>query len=343
MIEDGVYFDLPHETYHSVDALSASGIKNLLISAPDYWMRSPKNPLRKDEASDAMQIGKAFHKRILEGSAAFYTHYAKEFAAPAGALRTIDEIKNAITELKETPKGKKKFDYIQQLKQLDPGASIADEIEANYFAIHEGKQFIAQDIIASIEVAAAMIEKHPLLQKCVTGGFPEVSVFWTEDGVRFKARFDYLKPRSIVDLKTFDNFMNKPIDTAVYGAIARDKLHIQASFYLRAVEEAKKLLKAGKVDTLFKQKYAIDNFDKDFLASEEHDFFFLFQKKGVAPLARLYKFPKTGIYQSGIAAIEHAIQIYKQCEAKYGADAWLDESDPVELADALFPVWATEI
>ena len=62
---------------------------------------------------------------------------------------------------------------------------------------------------------------------------------WTENDIRFKARFDYLKPKAIVDLKTFGNFMNKPIDSAIYSAMASGKYHIQAAFYMRAFQAAR--------------------------------------------------------------------------------------------------------
>ena len=45
-----------------------------------------------------------------------------------------------------------------------------------------------------IEIAAAMIEHHPELRHCFIGGYAEVTVIWFEDGLWFKARFDYLKP-----------------------------------------------------------------------------------------------------------------------------------------------------
>ena len=44
MVADGFYFDLPEDDYHAIPALSASGIKNLLISNPDFWFLIHSKP-----------------------------------------------------------------------------------------------------------------------------------------------------------------------------------------------------------------------------------------------------------------------------------------------------------
>ena len=87
-ISDGVYFQLSAEEYHAIPALSASGIRNILISGPDFWYRCPwLNPAYVDEDSEAMNIGRAYHTRILEGSDVFCQNYAQTFEAPAIASR----------------------------------------------------------------------------------------------------------------------------------------------------------------------------------------------------------------------------------------------------------------
>jgi hypothetical protein len=337
MIADGVYFQLPEDEYHSIPALSASGIKNLLISNPDFWFRSPFNPNRRDENTDAMRIGSAFHKRILEGRQKFSDQYAATFEAPADCLRTVDDIKEAIAAHGEKPKGKVKAELIEQLLTLQPNAQIFDELRTDYELLHHGKEFLTRDLIDSVEISAAMIEKNPHLSKCFLGGFPEVSVIWTEDGVRFKARFDYLKPKALIDLKTFGNFLNKAIDNAIYSAMASGKYHIQAAFYLRAAEKAKELAGKGKYD-------GDSDFIKRFTETKEHDFFFVFQAKGIAPLARGKKFLRGSLWSCGEVAIDEAIRRYKHCMAKHGPDEpWVDDTPIDEFEDALFPAYTTEL
>jgi hypothetical protein len=335
MIEDGVYFQLPESDYHALPALSASGIKNLLISNPDFWFRSVFNKNRRDENTEAMTIGKAFHKRILEGKASFYDNYAATFEPLAECLRTVEEIKDALIKNGiDKPKGLK-ADLIEQLLEVQPGAIILDELRADYELLHHGKEFLSSDLIESIETSAAMIEMNPMLSRCFAGGYPEVSVIWTEDGVRFKARFDYLKPKAIIDLKTFGNFLNKPIDSAIYSAMASGKYHIQAAFYLRAAEMAKRLPEWYGCPLDFRLK---------FRDCHEHEFFFVFQAKGIAPLARGKKFLRGSMWSCGEVAIEEAVRRYKDCMAKHGPnEPWIDATPIDEFDDSFFPSYATEL
>src|SRR5262249_30177801 len=138
-------------------------------------------------------------------------------------------------------------------------------------------------VIRRIEIAAAMIEHHPQLGRAFTGGMPEVSVFWTDDrtGVPCKARFDYLKPRAIVDLKSYENVIGLPVRKAIARCVANYRYHIQAAFYLEGAKAARELVTAGRifgvVDT---------GFVKALVDTRERTFLFVFQQKGPAPLAR---------------------------------------------------------
>jgi hypothetical protein len=153
-----------------------------------------------------------------------------------------------------------------------------------------------------------------------------------------KARFDYLKPKAVIDLKTFANQMNKPIDRAIYGAMAGNKYHIQATFYLHAVARAQELARAGHLFGTTSEEWL-----QAFLECEEHDFFFVFQQKGVAPLARGKKFPRGMVHGAGLASIEQAKQLYKDCVERFGTDPWLDMAPIDSFDDSEFPAYATEI
>src|SRR5438477_7932182 len=88
--EPGIYFGMREEEYHRAFALSATGIKHLRISPLDFWARSPLNAERIAEESEARIIGRAYHKRIIEGQRAFEARYAAELdpAEYPEALRT---------------------------------------------------------------------------------------------------------------------------------------------------------------------------------------------------------------------------------------------------------------
>jgi PDDEXK-like uncharacterized protein DUF3799 len=337
-IADGVYFCLDAETYHRVPALSASGIKNLLISAPDFWYRCPwLNPNFEEEESDsaALIAGRAYHKRIVEGRGEFNRTYAETFQPPKGAVSTIDQMTEELAKVAiKLPSKAKRPDYLAAIRENCPDVPIADDAEKAYGEIHDGKQFLSADLIAKIEIAAAMIEKHPTISKCFSGGFPEVTVIWTEDGVRFKARLDYMKPRAIVDLKTFANFLNKPVDAAIYSAMAGGKYHIQAAFYMRAFAAAQR-----------QPNWHGCNFDfrVEHKKCVEPGFYFVFQQKGPAPLARAKKFLKGSVRACGEAAIEQGIRRFKECSAKFGDLPWVDDEPISEFEDLQFPAYAVEL
>jgi hypothetical protein len=343
MIEDGVYFSLPESDYHALPALSASGIKNLLISPMDFWARSWMNPLKDIDEEDGDEpewkiIGHAYHKRILEGKTAFDACYAPTFEAPKGCLKTIDDIETHLREIGADTKGcNSKPKWIARLKEVEPAALIYDELRAGYLKKHDGMEFLPIEAITKIELAAAMIEKHPHLVKCFRGGYPEVTVIWSENGVPFKSRFDYLKPKAVIDLKTFANLMNKPIDSAIYSAMASRKYHIQAAFYLRAVKAAQTL--SHPVDFPGDDKWL-----EAFTDCTEHDFFFVFQQKGIAPLARGKKFIRGSLWACGEVAIDEAIARYKHGVETFGPDApWIDNAPIEEFDDSMFPAYATEL
>ena len=95
-------------------------------------------------------------------------------------------------------------------------------------------EILKPDAMREVRQDAATITVNPHLAKAFTGGVPEVSVFWVEDGMPLKARFDYLKPKTIVDLKRFANQRERPVDLAILLAIAEYRYDVQCRHYLSA-------------------------------------------------------------------------------------------------------------
>jgi hypothetical protein len=81
---------------------------------------------------------------------------------------------------------------------------------------------------------------------------------------------------------------------------------------------------------------------EQFRECEEHGFYFLFQAKGVAPLARGKKFERGMVHGAGIAAIEDAKRVYKECLEKFGTDPWIDDAKISSFADEEYPIYTTE-
>lgn len=343
---DGVYFDMPDDEYHRIPALSSSGCKNLLISPVDFWARSWMNPKSQDEDdvtdSNAKMLGRAYDKRITEGKDRFYKHYAPLFDAE-DLPESSAELRAALKEIGESTGGDK-VDLIARCAAngIDTAAAKSPE----YYNDHSGKIFLPTHVIEDIEYSAAMIEMSPKLNRCFTGGYAQVVIIWTEKGIRFKARLDYMKAKAIIDLKTFENRQMKSVKRAICTAMAQYKYHIQAIFYLRAVEQAKILLKRASESemTAFSTTYPraeIVEFCDAFQKCKEHEFFFVFQQKGIAPFARLFRFPRYNMFSIGQIQIEAAVEIYRINQEKFGEGRWVDDEDCEDFEDDDFPIYAT--
>jgi hypothetical protein len=324
-VAPGAYFDMPEDVYHAAPALSSSGIRWLLVSNLDFWARSWMNPNPIENGSSAAQIsGTAYHKRILEGGAAFYDRYAPDLLPEEhpDALKTADDIRRQLKEL-SLKVGGNKPELINRLKEAG-NFPIWDDIYAAHCEKHAGKILLPQEQISEIEIAAAMIEKHPDLSRAFSGGHPEVSIFWIDEqtGILCKARLDYLKARAIVDLKTFSNPLAKPIDRAISTAVASGRLHIQATHYMEAVAMA---CHHGWIE-----------------GSPDRTFLFVWQQSGKVPLARGKVFPKGSTFQLAYLQIREAMERFKACREKFGDDPWIDETPIEEFDDAGFPAYIAE-
>ena len=340
-MEPGIYFGLPEADYHADKALSNSGIKNMMISPLDYWARSWMNPAYEEEEKPHFKIGKAWRKRLLEGSDAFYEEYAVALdkADYPEALVTSDDIKAKLKELGEKMTGKK-ADQIERLVAIDPSIEIWDVLVENHAEVNDGKILLEPDIVATVEAQASMIEGHPDISRCFTGGYPEVSVFWRDaKGLPMKARFDYLKPGALVDLKSFSNPLGKPLDRAISGAMASGKYHVQAATYWRALEFAIAFIREGKVFGEADPKWL------DLVAQvEDHDrqFVFVFQQTGIAPNTRARVFPRGLVFESGQSSMSSGMSEYDRHWQQFQTDPWIDLTPINSFDDAEFPFYMTE-
>lgn len=341
IMPDGVYFGLDEERYHDALALSASGIKNLRISTLDFWARSSVlNPNYQDEDSEAKMIGRAYDRRIVEGREVFYRHYAAALdpADYPDVVRTTEEIKARLRTAGAKLTGNKP-ELIERLLAIEPMLKIWDEELRRHGIANAGKTLLARDLIGRIEIAAAMIEKHPQLGKAFTGGQPQVSIFWRDrdSGVPCKARMDYWKPRVIVDLKTFANQRGMPIDKAIAFTVASYKYHIQAAFYLEARRQAMMLIDAGQVFG------SIDAaFVKAVRAAPDCTFMFVFQQKGIAPLARGKVMPPSTTLDIGQLEMDEAKLAFAFAWERFGTDPWLDVADITTFDPTEFPAFLAD-
>jgi hypothetical protein len=349
-LADGLYFGLNEDFYHSLPMVSAHDIKELLISPLDYWENSALNPTpdeEDEEESFARTLGKAYHARILEGKDVYGDRFAPKFICPQGVLDKNDELKEACKKLGLAVGGKKQ-DLIDRLLAVDPTLQIKDVLEHDYMAEHTGKSFLDQKYLNRVERAAFMIEKHPQISKVFSGGYPEVTVIWTKDGIRRRARLDFLKPAIIADLKSFANKNGLPIKEAIIKAIRFDEHYIQAETYIEAGHFASQFAREGKIYQ-GRDLWAIDyteplspqaNFMR-LLGEREEDleFWWVFQQTGKAPVARTLLYNEC-VNMRAIAQheIQEALNVYVEHRERHGinGEPWVDATPPERLSDEDF-------
>lgn len=193
-LADGVYFGLPDDLYHDDLALGSTDLKLLAAAPEDWWHGSKLNPNREPrKITPAFLFGRAVHKIVLEGRAAFDREYR--------ATRYPGNVKA----------GKEEREYIASI------GAIALSLDDHTCAVEAG----------------AAIAANPHLAASFTGGMPEVSVVWTDPttGLRFKVRQDYVKPRATVDLKSIRPQRPAPFAESCLRAIGEHRYHGQAAHY----------------------------------------------------------------------------------------------------------------
>lgn len=359
-IEPGVYFGMSEEQYHAIPALSATGVKHLLTSSMDFWARSWLNPWKEDdkgeEDSEAREIGKAYHLRLLEGKEKFYATYAPAFISDdPNALETKEDMKTALGKagIKD---GLSKYDragLISLLKKADPSAVILDDLRAAHLAEHPNKLFLPWGLIRKMELSAAMIENHPALKYYFRGGYAEVTIVFYAYGLLFKCRIDYLKVKALNDLKTFANQMGKRIERAIYADVTNNKYFIPGSLYLTGCDAAKEFVRKKKC--FYADNGVIQNVDvlmppefrkwlDAFAASEPHDMNFVFQQKGIAPVTRAALYSrKDSMFDVALDNIRYAAEEFKRYWKVYGAEPWVDMEPGIVLNFSEYPSWAGQL
>lgn len=353
----GIYFGMPADEYHKDPSLSASGIRNLLISPLDYWVQSNLNPAYVDEKTSAMIAGTAFHHRLLEPD---------RYPDLYGIMPTIDDYPGALDGQKALYSKVKEYgikglsaatvaELCDALRDADPALPLWPDIKADLLEEMKGKTILPKAVAEDIERAAKFVLAHQAAAKAFTGGQSEVSVFWIDEetGVRMKCRFDYLKVKAIIDLKTFSNPLGKPIHAAVAGAVASGRYDVQAVIYLNGVEAAKKMLREQKTKAIHIMNGATppDDWFVHLAACQEHAFVFVFIEQGPVTNVVVREFRKVETHagqgatfnmywSAGESGFREGLRRYSQCMAHFGPDKpWIEDAPMMPFIDQDFPLY----
>jgi hypothetical protein len=296
--EPGVYFNLRDDLYHADLSLGSTDMKTLADSPPDYWFGSGHNPLREDkDPTPAQKFGSAIHKFVLEGRQAFEAQYAP-------------------TEYPGNVKAGK-----------DERAAIIDA----------GKQPISRDDWNRIMMAGTIIKSNPEISDAFSGGCPEVSIFWERDGIKRKGRFDYLKTRAVVDLKSNSNQFRENFVTSCRKSIGKFRYDMQAAHYNEGRAILPKLVAEGRV---FGDHYP--EWLRRVCAAEQWAFVWIFYQSEGAPLtwgATLS--PGNGLFDLASASLAKAEENYRRFASDFGFEKPWVLSEPLEEIDVNdIPAWA---
>lgn len=330
---DGVYFNLAEDEYHADDALGSSDIRNLITGPEVYWANTAMNPLFEPKETKATVRGSAYHKLILEGAEAYEAAYAVEpnKADFPNALYTNEDLKAAL-EKHDLLKTGKKSDLINRLLEADPKAQIWDAILERFRDENEGKTPISKTLDAEIRYASRFILANEHLRDAFSGGYPEVSIFWTAGGVRRKARVDYLKPAVNVDLKTYSNAYGSRADVAIHLAAVRGGHDIQAAWYRGGLQAAKSLPVIGDAPP--------GDWMNAFRNGPEIQTYFVYQSADQIPMARGFRMPyQLQTFQIAEIQCERAVELYLQCRERFGTDPWIIPERPTDFCDEGFPMF----
>lgn len=318
-LEEGIYFKLDESIYHANHAFSCSGAKKILISELNFW-HSTINPEKEPEKeTPAKEYGKAAHRYILEPN-------------------TFEDVYCFVPD--EAPNRPNK----RQLEAKKPSADTLKAIEwwDNFNLVNMGKKVADRDWLVDFRNAEKMMQKYEGVKDCFKGGYPEVSIFLKIDGIMHKIRMDYLKIKGIDDFKTFSNSGNRPIEEAIFSSISIYKYNLQYYFYVFVLEEAKKRLKAGTL-----QSFNCPN--PEFLQMLANyptiDFNLIFQESDAPYEVRkveMFKALKEGAtpnqyWKNAEEMYFKAIEKYKNCWKKYGSEPWISDNAVITLTDELIP------
>lgn len=351
-LADGLYFDLPFEDYVAEPRFSFHLGKALLISPLTAWA-DYVDPDREDIDTKARKMGRALHCRLLEGEAVFRERFAVKPENNGDYLDGSDELKNRCGEL-GLPKNGTIAAMCDRILEADPDALLWPVFMKAWAAENEGKTILTEAQWRETELRARIAPMHPDLERgAFQGGYPEVSILWTdrETGVRCKNRIDWLKVKSLIELKTFSNQSELPIGKAVARALTGRKYHMQGRIELEAVQQAKRFAAAGAVAGPVDPEWL-----KAFAEQIDHQLVWVFIQSGRVPEIRVRRFER---HVRGAAAgstenlhwthgedcFRQALREYRDCLEHYGNDAstpWVSPEPMRAFQDEEFGAWSFE-
>ena len=351
--EDGIYFGMPEEEYHPDRALGSTDHKELLPD-PVQWQWGKLTELRESldlgdndrEKSSAKAAGKEFGDAVdllVTDRARFEATYMVAPDPPKPVLTTIQAIREDIIGGCDLPKAAKLYDIVQMAVErgLQTGMLVDDWVEMKAELLNGRKEISKRWmntlllIDKVLDMGRADYGGKSIREAVLAGGVGQVSVFWTDErGVRCKCRFDWLKVRSILDVKTYSARQGQEPVEAFWGAVANFCYDMQAEHYLEGRAKMRELWEAGRVfgdhDEAFLRK--VCTYGKrpvwTWLAIRNNGF----------PETDVLQLPEQAVSAAAAVQVQAARTNFLEYSARFGPDEpWVSTRGPILMTDMSCP------
>ena len=294
-LEPGIYFGLHEGRYHALPALGSSNKKALIGDVSAFWWNSWMNDARGafERDSPALFFGTALHVFVLYGRQEFFARYGR------------------CTEPGNVKAGKDERARFEAFGMIPMPVENFDRIAA----------------------AGTMIRANRHIHGAFSGGASEVTVIYDTivagETVREKARFDYLKPRAITDLKSHSPQEGLRFSTSCHRAIDKFDYSLQAAAYMQARARLAGFVADGAV---------YGDHDSDWLKlvadQPEWAFCLIFWSSTGAPQTWGGTFsPNNPLIREAEMRIDQALLRFVECRQKFGTDEPWIEPEPLDEID----------
>ncbi len=261
-LPDGIFFGLTEEEHHADPALGSTDLKALLVN-PVQWrwkkMAAHREALGLGDNPDKPEdtIYQAFGRAVdclLTEPGRFDQLYIEDPAPPEGTLFTRDQMREAMGVRCMLPKSADTKAHEIECKRLGI-RNLGCDWEADKAELVAGRTPLSRRWMATLGLINRMADMpradydHRSIRKVVLAdGYPQVTVIWTDEtGLRLKARFDWLRPSAVIDVKTYSTRDDQEPVEAFWGAVSRFCYDMQAAHYLDAFAQLARLVSNGSV------------------------------------------------------------------------------------------------
>lgn len=358
---DGIYFDMPFDTYIVQEAFSNSMVDKINSGVLNYWEDEIAPKLDPDfdlsahiqESTKSMVEGAAWHVMALEGKDRFDTLYASGYdpSVYPKAIKSGDEHREACVQNGLSDKGTIAAMW-ERLVEAKVDIQSHIDLKERHDRAADGKIILTINQMEELQRAGEIMRQYGVDKTMLQNGFPEVSILVTLRGVRFKCRVDYLRPDMQIEYKTFSRkSRKKPLEEVCAAAMHDYGYFTSAYIYSECVRAAREELSRN---TNFAKGMAPDaknpEWLSEFVNASAHEYWFLFQERGKYNHVLPRRFDKYDealqsrklqrMWKTGKIAVERAVSVFNWYMENNGLEKrWLPDLNPKPWDDTDFRPW----